>query len=89
MPIANFYGLSEKVLFASESMAGGELYTFEPLYGLAELVDELFDRQKIGMVGFDIVFAEPDESSGLKRLRQLAQAELKDQPGFADKINQL
>jgi len=56
---------------------------------LAELVDELFDRQKIGMVGFDIVFAEPDESSGLKRLRQLAQAELKDQPGFADKINQL
>lgn len=40
VPIANFYGLSEKVLFASESMAGGELYTFEPLYGLAELVDE-------------------------------------------------
>ncbi|MEO5671491.1 MAG: CHASE2 domain-containing protein [Ramlibacter sp.] len=56
---------------------------------MAELVDELFDRQKIAMVGFDIVFAEPDESSGLKRLRQLAQAELKDQPGFVDKINQL
>lgn len=56
---------------------------------VAEMVDELFDRQKIALLGFDVVFAEPDESSGLKRLRQLAQAELKDQPGFAERINQL
>jgi phenylacetate-CoA ligase len=40
VPIANFYGLSEKVLFALESMREPGLYTFEPLYGLAELVDE-------------------------------------------------
>jgi adenylate cyclase len=56
---------------------------------LAALVDELFDRQKVALLGFDIVFAEPDESSGLKRLRQLAQGELKDQPGFVEKLNQL
>jgi len=56
---------------------------------MAELVDELFDRQKIALAGFDIVFAEPDDSSGLKRLRQLAQAELKDQPGFTEKLGQL
>jgi len=56
---------------------------------MAELVDELFDRQKVALLGFDVVFAEPDESSGLKRLRQLAQAELKDQPGFAEKLGQL
>jgi len=56
---------------------------------LAQLVDELFDRQKVGLLGFDIVFAEPDESSGLKRLRQLAQAEMKDQPGFNDRLNQM
>jgi adenylate cyclase len=56
---------------------------------LAELVDDLFTRQKAALVGFDVVFAEPDESSGLKRLRQLAQGEMKDQPGFAEKINQL
>ncbi len=56
---------------------------------MAQMVDELFDRQKIALVGFDIVFAEPDESSGLKRLRQLAQAELKDQPGFVEKLGQL
>lgn len=38
-PIANFYGLSEKALFANESMTRPGLYTFQPLYGLAELVD--------------------------------------------------
>ncbi len=56
---------------------------------LAEMTDELFDRQKVALTGFDIVFAEPDDSSGLKRLRQLAQGELKDQTGFTDKLNQL
>lgn len=56
---------------------------------LAALVDELFVRQKAAIVGFDVVFAEPDDSSGLKRLRQLAQAELKDQPGFSERLNQL
>jgi adenylate cyclase len=55
----------------------------------AQLVDELFDRQKAALVGFDFVFAEPDESSGLKRLRQLAQGELKDQAGFTQKLNEL
>ncbi|MCY1164709.1 MAG: adenylate/guanylate cyclase domain-containing protein [Pseudomonadota bacterium] len=55
----------------------------------AALVNELFERQKVALVGFDVVFAEADESSGLKRLRQLAQGELKDQPGFQDKLNQL
>jgi adenylate cyclase len=56
---------------------------------LAELMDELHGRQQVALVGFDIVFAEADESSGLKRLRQLAQQELKDQPGFAEKVGQL
>jgi adenylate cyclase len=56
---------------------------------LAEMVDDLFDRQKATVVGFDIVFAEPDDSSGLPRLRQLAQGELRDAPGFAAKIDQL
>lgn len=56
---------------------------------LAQLTDELFQRQQVAVVGFDVVFAEPDESSGLKRLRQLAQGELKDQPGFASRVEQL
>ena len=37
-PIANFYGLSEKVLFAVENEDLS--YSFEPLYGAAELVDD-------------------------------------------------
>ena len=56
---------------------------------IGELVDELFSRQKVALLGFDVVFAEADESSGLKQLRQLAQADLRDQPGFAEKVNQL
>ena len=56
---------------------------------LSELTNELFERQKIALLGFDIVFAEADESSGLKRLTELAQRELRDQPGFVDKLRQL
>ncbi len=56
---------------------------------LAELANELFERQQAALVGFDIVFAEPDESSGLKQLQLLAKADLKDQPGFAERISQL
>jgi adenylate cyclase len=56
---------------------------------VAQLVDELFDRQKVAAVGFDVVFAEADDSSGLPRLKQLAQGELKDMPGFTAKLDQM
>ncbi len=56
---------------------------------LADLVNELFDVQQIALLGFDVVFAEGDDSSGLKRLQQLSQNELKDQAGFSERINQL
>ena len=56
---------------------------------MAGLVDELIDRQKVVLLGFDVVFAEADDSSGLKRLTQLAQGELRDQPGFVDRLAQL
>lgn len=46
-PIANFYGLSEKVLFALENE--DLTYSFEPLYGAAELVDD--EGQPITEVG--------------------------------------
>ena len=56
---------------------------------LAELVEELQGRQQTALLGFDVVFAEADDSSGLKRLKMLAQDELKNQPGFADTLNHL
>ena len=39
---------------------------------LASLSDELFARQKAAVVGFDMLFAEPDISSGLPALERLA-----------------
>ncbi len=56
---------------------------------MADFTEELFGRQAIATLGFDIVFAEADESSGLKRLNELAQNELRDQAGFADKVQAL
>jgi adenylate cyclase len=56
---------------------------------LADLVNELFERQKTALLGFDLVFAEADDSSGLKQLKLLAQKELRNQPGFAEKLAQL
>ena len=56
---------------------------------LGSLVDILFSQQQIAMLGFDIVFAEPDDSSGLGRLNALARDEFKDQAGFAERIKQL
>jgi len=50
---------------------------------MAAFSNELFERQQIAVLGFDVVFAEADASSGLSRLRELAQGPLRDQPGFA------
>ena len=44
---------------------------------LGAMLDQLFDHYKVGIVGFDVVFAEKDESSGLGTLRELGQKELK------------
>ena len=56
---------------------------------LADLVNELFERQKTALLGFDLVFAEEDDSSGLKRLKLLAQNELRDQAVFTEKLTQI
>ncbi|HUW29766.1 MAG TPA: adenylate/guanylate cyclase domain-containing protein [Sulfuriferula sp.] len=50
---------------------------------LAELVQRLFDHYSVASVGFDVVFAEPDTSSGLPALEKLAATRLKGNPGFA------
>jgi phenylacetate-CoA ligase len=48
-PFACFYGLSEKVLFAAEVPGEEGTYEFNPLYGLAELVDG--DGNRITEIG--------------------------------------
>ena len=56
---------------------------------MAELTRELFDRHQVALLGFDVVFAEVDDSSGLKQLNELASSELKAQPGFVEKVKNL
>jgi adenylate cyclase len=56
---------------------------------LARLTTELMERQQAAVLGFDVLFVEPDASSGLEALRRLAQGPLQGQPGLAQQIEQL
>lgn len=56
---------------------------------LALLMDKLFDRYGIAVAGFDVVFAEKDESSGLNVLQELGNKQLKDVPQFHAALAQL
>ncbi len=60
-----------------------------PRNKVAKMVDLLFDRYQIDVLGFDILFAERDESSGLKSLEVLAQRELSANPAFNATLNRL
>lgn len=56
---------------------------------LALLMDKLFERQGIALAGFDVVFAEKDESSGFRVLQELGRNQLKDVPKFQSALAQL
>ena len=49
---------------------------------LATLVTKLFDEHGTAVVGFDVVFAEADESSGLMSLERLSRGALRDNGAF-------
>ncbi|MEO5332681.1 MAG: adenylate/guanylate cyclase domain-containing protein [Magnetococcus sp. YQC-5] len=56
---------------------------------LAKLTDILFDHYRILTLGYDVVFAEPDESSGLPVLNSLAAGPLKNQQQFLTEFQRL
>lgn len=56
---------------------------------LAQLVNTLFDHYYIRTLGFDMVFAEPDHSSGLPVLEHLAQGPLANTPDYTAALDQL
>lgn len=56
---------------------------------LALLMDKLFDGYGVAVVGFDVVFAEKDESSGFKVLQELGRNQLKDVPQFHAALAQI
>ncbi len=56
---------------------------------MARLMTKLFDRYQVAVVAFDVVFAEPDYSSGIKRLDELAARNLRQVPAFIEAYEKL
>ncbi len=56
---------------------------------VGELVSQLTDRYKAPVVGFDVVFAEPDRSSGLPVLEQLAKNQLRENKEYLGELKTL
>ncbi|MCE5181047.1 MAG: adenylate/guanylate cyclase domain-containing protein [Betaproteobacteria bacterium] len=56
---------------------------------LGAMLDQLVDHYHVAVVGFDVVFAERDESSGLKVLERIGQKELKNFPQFQSSLERL
>ena len=79
--------IDEKSLLEKEK--GGEGRWPWPRDRLALLLDKLFDKYGIAVVGFDVVFAERDESSGIRVLERLGQNELKGVPQFQSVFEQV
>jgi adenylate cyclase len=53
------------------------------------LLQKLLDKHGVAIIGFDVVFAEPDESSGLPVLETLARTKLKEIGPFQAALNEL
>lgn len=56
---------------------------------IAHMMDLLFDHYSIKVLGFDVIFAEHDDSSGLASLEQLQQSELKNNADFGQSLKRL
>lgn len=56
---------------------------------VAELVRQMTQTYHAAAVGFDVVFAEPDNTSGYGHLEALAKGEFKDVPQFAREVQAL
>ncbi len=56
---------------------------------LARLVDNLFDKYGVTVVGFDAVFPEPDRGSGLAVLASLAEGSLSTDTEFIEQLPRL
>ncbi|HEY4372559.1 MAG TPA: CHASE2 domain-containing protein [Burkholderiales bacterium] len=56
---------------------------------VATLIDKLFNDYGVAIVGFDVVFAEPDNSSGMATLDALAKNQLAGDASFKDELDKL
>jgi len=53
------------------------------------LLENGFDKYKLRVMGFDVLFTEPDTSSGLAKLEELAKGPLRNNDDFQNKIREL
>ncbi len=60
-----------------------------PRNKIAHMMDVLFDHYKIDVLGFDVLFAEHDQSSGLAQLETLAHADFKNSKEFEQALKRL
>ncbi len=72
--------IDEKSL--KEREHGGEGRWPWPRDRLALILDKLFDKYQIEVLGFDVFFPERDETSGVRVLEGLARNELREVPQF-------
>jgi len=79
--------LDEKSLAEKED--GGEGHWPWPRDRLALLLDKLFEKYEVAIVGFDIVFAERDNSSGIHVLERLGEQELRDVAEFQSTLKRI
>jgi adenylate cyclase len=56
---------------------------------LATIVENLFGLYQVDVVGFDIVFAEKDQSSGLQQFERLARTTLKDNSTYLRELDRI
>jgi adenylate cyclase len=56
---------------------------------LATIVNNLFNHYEVDVVGFDIVFAEKDESSGLEKFELLARTSLKNDALYQQALDEI
>jgi adenylate cyclase len=56
---------------------------------VAEMVRRMTDDYKVSVIGFDVVFAEPDESSGLKVLEEIGRTRLRNEAGYQRALQSL
>lgn len=56
---------------------------------IGEMVDNLFEVYGIKVLGFDVLFAEPDRSSGLPVLEKMATGPFQDNVGFRETLDRI
>lgn len=56
---------------------------------MAQIMDTLFNTYQIKSLGFDVIWAEPDTSSGLGILKRLAKEDLRGSPEFGQALERL